>query len=169
MKEKSVFVFRPGELDEGQNQFELKINPKILDITDYSFQEDLTCEVLFNKAGRRIDLTLEVNSSIHFNCSKCGDPTVIRIQTSTQVTYLPEKHDLEPGTASDVEFYSDEIDISGIVRDAFLLAIPLAPLCDPDCKGLCPSCGINLNREKCDCESVKRDSPFEDLRRFIDG
>jgi len=45
----------------------------------------------------------------------------------------------------------DWLDLEPIVRDACILDLPLAPLCRDDCKGLCPECGANRNRESCSC------------------
>ena len=45
-----------------------------------------------------------------------------------------------------------ELDISTDVRDAVMISMPMRMLCDDDCKGLCPSCGVNLNNESCDCK-----------------
>jgi uncharacterized protein len=42
-----------------------------------------------------------------------------------------------------------KIDLSPVVRDEMLLAMPIGPLCRPDCKGLCPICGENLNQTTC--------------------
>ncbi|MBM4294554.1 MAG: DUF177 domain-containing protein, partial [Deltaproteobacteria bacterium] len=54
----------------------------------------------------------------------------------------------------DVDFISGEnIDLQGIVREQIILSMPLKPLCHEDCRGLCPGCGANLNREACTCES----------------
>jgi len=46
----------------------------------------------------------------------------------------------------------DEVDLEPLVRDAVLLELPPAPLCQPDCLGLCPHCGVNRNTEACGCE-----------------
>lgn len=45
-----------------------------------------------------------------------------------------------------------ELDLRPIAHDACILELPLAPLCQEDCRGLCPSCGVNRNRESCSCE-----------------
>lgn len=42
------------------------------------------------------------------------------------------------------------IDLTEIIREEMILSIPISPLCSPDCKGLCPVCGGNLNKVKCD-------------------
>ena len=47
----------------------------------------------------------------------------------------------------------DDVDLEPLVRDAVLLELPLAPLCRPDCRGLCPICGADRNVEPCDCEA----------------
>ena len=42
-----------------------------------------------------------------------------------------------------------KIDLAPIIREEMLLAFPISPLCNPDCKGLCPICGENLNEVQC--------------------
>jgi uncharacterized metal-binding protein YceD (DUF177 family) len=44
---------------------------------------------------------------------------------------------------------TDVVDITEDVRQEIILAYPMIPLCDPACKGLCRSCGANLNRVSC--------------------
>jgi|SRR5271165_1690076 len=46
----------------------------------------------------------------------------------------------------------DEVDLEPLVHDAVLLELPPAPLCRPDCRGLCPACGANRNEAECGCE-----------------
>lgn len=47
----------------------------------------------------------------------------------------------------------DFLDLEPIVHDACILELPLAPLCQEDCRGLCPVCGANRNDEICSCEA----------------
>jgi uncharacterized protein len=44
------------------------------------------------------------------------------------------------------------IDLLEAVRQNALLTVPMQPFCDPDCRGICPGCGINLNRGDCECD-----------------
>ena len=55
------------------------------------------------------------------------------------------------------------IDLEGPVRDEILLALPLVPLCRDDCRGLCPTCGSDLNNDPCDGHPVASTSPFAGL------
>ena len=50
-------------------------------------------------------------------------------------------------------FYEEEeIDLGHLIREQFYLAMPMKPLCRPDCQGLCPQCGVNRNTTECACE-----------------
>lgn len=63
-----------------------------------------------------------------------------------------------------------EIDLDAFFTELISLALPLQPLCNEDCKGLCPRCGVDRNREECDCqEELKPPSPFAVLARLRDG
>jgi uncharacterized protein len=52
------------------------------------------------------------------------------------------------------------------MREQFYLALPMKPLCREDCKGLCPICGVNRNRETCSCRSEWVDPRMEALRKL---
>jgi uncharacterized protein len=56
-----------------------------------------------------------------------------------------------------MEFYQgDEIDPVELVKEQLLISIPMVPLHAPDCKGLCPVCGTNLNEADCSCRKDGR-------------
>jgi uncharacterized protein len=57
-----------------------------------------------------------------------------------------------------LSYYSgDEIDVTPLIVEQVMLALPTRPLCAEDCLGLCDSCGANLNRETCDCADTGGD------------
>ena len=62
-----------------------------------------------------------------------------------------------------------EIDISGPAQDELALSLPIVPLCKPGCKGLCPTCGTDLNTEPCDGHGEDPDSPFAVLKDLFDS
>lgn len=61
-----------------------------------------------------------------------------------------------------------QIDLSGPATDELALAMPAAPLCRDDCKGLCPICGTDLNTDPCDGHGEESDSPFAVLKDLFD-
>ena len=83
-------------------------------------------------------------------CRRCGGPAEGMV-----VSEVKERYAAAGGTEGDEEAYpltGDELDLEPLARDAVLLELPLAPLCRPDCQGLCPSCGTNWNDGPCDCQ-----------------
>jgi uncharacterized protein len=65
-------------------------------------------------------------------------------------------------------FRGNEIHLWAFFREVISLALPVKPLCDEDCAGLCPHCGIELGVETCDCRETKSDSPFAVLAALRD-
>jgi uncharacterized protein len=55
------------------------------------------------------------------------------------------------------------IDITDHLRSELLVLVPLKPLCENECKGLCPKCGANLNAAQCSCDTRNHDSRWDAL------
>jgi len=60
------------------------------------------------------------------------------------------------------------IDLTPVMREYILLEIPISPLCRPDCKGLCPICGNNLNESTCYHEVESGDPRLASLKKLLD-
>ncbi len=77
-----------------------------------------------------------------------------------------------PLAAEDIKIYrdlaecGDEVDISEDVRDELLLNLPQNPLCSPNCRGLCPHCGTDLNDGECDCQNTSGSPAWAALDRL---
>jgi uncharacterized protein len=61
------------------------------------------------------------------------------------------------------------IDLTPVLREYALLEIPISPLCQQDCKGLCPICGNNLNESTCTHEEESGDPRLASLKSLLDG
>jgi uncharacterized protein len=66
-------------------------------------------------------------------------------------------------------FRGSEIDLAAFLFELASLAVPVKPLCSEDCRGLCSSCGADLNESPCDCSEIRPDSPFAVLGTLRDG
>ena len=82
------------------------------------------------------------------------------------VSEQAETQDVEVEDADiGVSYYKDDqIDLGEMMREQFYLALPMKPLCNDDCKGLCPICGTNLNRGTCDCNRQWEDPRLAALK-----
>lgn len=74
------------------------------------------------------------------------------------------------------EDFTDEIpvddettlDLSELVRDIFLTALPFKPLCQATCQGICPTCGVDLNEKQCGCPVDNMDPRLSVLKKLLD-
>ena len=114
-------------------------------------------------------------------CGRCLGTARIKVKEPLNITYLPKAQvpgdqaglpgadAVEPSSAEsdldeelgaeladgDLDLYGyegEEIDLAPMLREQFVLSVPLAPLCAEACKGLCPHCGVDRNLEACSCE-----------------
>jgi uncharacterized protein len=92
-------------------------------------------------------------------CSRCLEP--VGGEISVHVDELFETHPLEGET---YQLDEDAIDLEPMVRDMLLLELPLAPLCQDDCAGLCATCGTNRNLTHCECVTTELDPRWAALR-----
>ena len=110
------------------------------------------CEVTLESFAGGVMATGTVAAPWEGLCRRCAQPVggMLRIPVRERFTEPGARY----GDPDDDEAYpivEDELDLSPMVRDAVVLELPLAPLCRPDCRGLCPRCGADLNEEHCDC------------------
>lgn len=62
---------------------------------------------------------------------------------------------------------SDRIDLDPYLEEIVLVALPIAPLCDAGCKGICPICGSNQNEQACSCQKDIIDPRLAGLADFF--
>jgi uncharacterized protein len=89
-------------------------------------------------------------------CARCLEPAPIEVEAPLAVSFVEhlQTDDEEPEEAQDdvIVIEHGTIDLGRPIRDEILLAIPMSPVCRPDCAGICPRCGQNRNLTPCDCE-----------------
>jgi uncharacterized protein len=89
-------------------------------------------------------LRLRFEAGLHGPCMRCLDPADPRFEVDAREVS-------QPGAGEELEspYVSDdgELDLAGWAHYAFALALPAQLTCRPDCAGLCPQCGANLNTE----------------------
>ncbi len=79
------------------------------------------------------------------NCGRCLEPITSSEVVDLQELFCYPGKELDDEEASRIE--NDLIDLEPVLRDAVVLDLPFTPLCRPDCAGLCPLCGANLNKQ----------------------
>lgn len=92
-------------------------------------------------------------------CSRCLEP--IERDFDLRLRELFEDDPVEDET---YPIRNEEIDLEQPLRDLVVPDLPIVPLCDPDCLGLCPTCGVNRNEDPCACDTAPLDPRWEALR-----
>lgn len=105
-----------------------------------------------------IEVTAVVSAPWQGECRRCLQPLTGDLRCEVRELYRPRR----PGEAPDADeetypLSGEQLDLRPLVRDALLLELPTAPLCRPDCRGLCQQCGADLNVAPCGCPPLSED------------
>lgn len=109
-------------------------------------------------------LNLDADVSFETQCARCLDP--VSESLSFAVSEIFSKTAVD-GEEDVTVIGSGNIDLDEVVEKAFIGALPINYLCSEDCRGLCSSCGCNLNRETCSCGDDNADPRLAVLKDFF--
>jgi uncharacterized protein len=101
----------------------------------------------------KVFVKAELTTPIELECARCLNPVEVILKGAFENQYRPLPKAVKE-TLDDIgiRYYSEEyIDLSDDFRESLLLELPIKALCSESCEGLCPGCGKNLNKGKCDC------------------
>jgi uncharacterized protein len=144
----------------------------------------LHVEAAFARAERRVLLSVHAKARLEGECIRCLAPVSLEVPVDFELTLVPQdEYESEPDSTrddgkvpvagsfdaegADEEVYrGKEIDLDPILREQVVLALPGYPLCRDGCKGLCSSCGANLNERECGCERRVPDPRWAGLEKF---
>jgi len=164
---------RPGQipiagLKSGDNLVELEQEPEEFGFERHEVVENplfdslvgpVRARLVITRSGQRFLVRGRVQFCGRLNCAVCGvgfernfDEEVAAEFVSTERARVSRAHELEPEEIDRVTVDGDFLDLWSVVHDVVHLAVPIAPCCRPDCRGICPQCGANLNLGPCRCQ-----------------
>ncbi len=107
-------------------------------------------------------------------CDRCSDPVTLRLGKAFQTFLTPKRRDRD--AAASVELHEEDLDVgyydgtgvetNDILWEQVALELPLKVVCSEACRGVCPVCGKNRNREECSCVAGDAPGPFEILKNL---
>jgi len=118
-----------------------------------------------SKKHEQIRLQGTINATVEVACDRCASPVIVPVNADFDVTYIaaeslevePEATELQEAELSYATYEGDYLEIDDLAREQLLLALPTRQLCREDCKGLCLTCGADLNTGTCQCEHQEVD------------
>ena len=148
----------------------LKVNENcVIDDEDFLEKTRLKKNVLLNGEIFKIDNSIIFTGTINYTftaeCARCLKEFDNTIETKFQAVIV-QKEDKE---SDEIQFVITDgnVETDDTIKQLIYLSMPMKLLCNKDCKGICPNCGVNLNNQKCQCENSLTDSRFDKLKDLL--
>ena len=149
-----MLLLNLNQIRTAQDRFEQVYRPDQFE-ADEDFRVVAPVELAFDifKDKQAFRLAGRLQTTLELKCSRCLEPFAVPVDQAFDLRY-------QPHTANAGEGERD------LMHEQFVLALPMKPLCDAACKGLCPVCGTNLNTTTCDCKPAWEDPRLAVLREL---
>ncbi|MFP5205653.1 MAG: YceD family protein [Acidobacteriota bacterium] len=172
--------FKVSELEREPVEFDQQVPPGAIDYGEEAEQEGPLAasgraEVIHEHRGPKEivpDIRLKGQFAGRFRvpCARCVEPVEVPLSGEYDLIFRPLGVDAGAAersiTAPETEigyYQKDSLALEDVLREQVLLSLPVRTLCKPDCKGLCPRCGVNRNTQACSCEEGPSDPRWEAL------
>lgn len=147
-----------------------------LSLDDETMMSKIVGQVRFTRTASGVLGDVQAQGDVETPCMRCLNPAIV----SVAVRFRDEFHSkIEVNTGiplpmpdEEDPFYISEthlVDLGEVIREYALLELPMRPLCKEDCKGLCPTCGADLNVGPCGCRNDEIDERFAALKALLDA
>ncbi len=151
----------------GEKTLAYELSPAELEIApeELAIEGTVHLDGSISNAGDVLLLQVIMTAKVQRTCGRC-------LKDFTGVAKAEVVEKFYPASAENIEndafvYDSDVIDITEPLREGLLLAEPMQALCKPDCRGLCPVCGADLNDGDCGCDRFTVDPRLAALKQFI--
>ncbi len=119
-------------------QESIDVKKLALDTELLKFHRPIKVEAGVSRITNAVSVELALSVLIDATCSRCLEEFVIDFKKELRLNFIANKSQAL-------------IDLDSAIAEEIILDLPVKPLCKPDCLGLCPNCGSDLNQEKCGC------------------
>ncbi|NJC88808.1 MAG: DUF177 domain-containing protein [Desulfuromonas sp.] len=127
---------------------------------EVQFRGNISTDVVVTLVGSLVEVEGSLSGTVVLPCSRClqpvEQPLELQIALSFSRQVVPhagasEERELSEEEVGLIPFEGDTIDLRSTLEQELLMGLPQHPLCADDCAGLCPVCGADLNRNRCNC------------------
>ncbi|MEN8728284.1 MAG: DUF177 domain-containing protein [Desulfuromonadales bacterium] len=164
---------RQIEIDEPASGF--TVLHELVDQGVVDFKDRIRGTLTASWAGQIIEVSGHLNTTVTSSCGRCLKPVTSHLEIELLLCYSDLSDD-EGAVAEELEiqredlgligFSGTEIDLRPDIEQDIIMALPQQLLCAENCRGLCPSCGIDLNQDQCRCERPVFHTGLAALKNF---
>lgn len=142
---------------------------------DFEIKRPVEGRARLLRTTRGILVSSRYRTAVEQSCGRCLRPTTTQVEGGSDDEFLP-RVDIVTGLVLEEQPESAELaiserhvlDLTEVIRQDLLTRLPLQPLCEAECPGLCPECGRELRRGGCGCnEAAENTSPFAGLAELL--
>jgi uncharacterized protein len=148
---------------------------EIIEAGEVAFKGPLKFELMVRSERDMIRIDGHIQAILVLLCSRCLESFESRIEQPFTLRFARQvSRDMRMVRGAEVElttdqiglsfFEGEEIDLREALQEQVIMTLPYKPLCRAECKGLCPNCGLDLNRESCQCRKKTKGGPFDQLK-----
>ena len=127
-------------------------------------------------AGAEVFVNGHIETRAQVDCDRCLKQVELPVNADFDLQYITGAEyecsaaaELTEEVMSVSVFDGETIDVDEMVKEQISLAVPTRMLCQPDCKGICPVCGIDKNMGACECETKDVDPRWAALKNLTSG
>ena len=169
-----MLLLNLNQIRTAQDRFEQVYRPDQFE-ADEDFRVVAPVALAFDifKDKQAFRLAGRLQTTLELKCSRCLEPFTVPVDQEFDLRYQPHtanagegEREIEEDDLTTAFYEKDQIDLGHLMHEQFVLALPMKPLCDTACKGLCPVCGTNLNTATCDCKPAWEDPRLAVLKKL---
>ncbi len=157
--------FKWAEKEPYEIKAELSVDASCLVEEGATFSMQPHINAILTHTKDHYEINGQLDATVMVPCSRCLELYPLEISRALHLVLLPRPQNpaaVEIGLGDedmDTSFYSEQkVVLEDVVGEQINLALPMRPICKPDCKGLCLNCGTDLNRHSCTCPRQGSDS-----------
>ncbi len=161
--------------DEGLNVDESRPDTWLTNFPDLLAEDGISAagpvKIRLNvvRTDEQVHVQGDIRMSVHTECARCLAEVIAEVEAPVDIVLVPTGPGRESEDAEDEGFGTyreEEIDLAEHLRGQLALYFPSKFLCKPNCKGLCPQCGADLNNEECSCKTEAVDPRWAALNKL---
>jgi uncharacterized protein len=156
------------------------LKPGVVDLRSPDCRQvgPLTVDAIVSLVSEEIRVQGRLEVEVEAECSRCLELVRIPVKKDFDLFYRSSKTLTPTKRDEEIELKPQELDVGFFVgtglelndtlREQILIEVPMQPMCQPRCRGLCPECGANLNVAPCGCAGKPVDPRWvklEELRK----
>lgn len=163
----------------GESEY-YQIDERFEDVTEPSSEikwlKPVTGQLKLTNTGESILIEGEIYTEALLQCSRCLKKFTFLVDTTFKEKYFEKQDDeeeivkeqlLNTKDLSTFFYQGDILDLDDLLKNSIYLELPMKPVCNQACKGICPRCGQDLNEGKCECKIEHVDPRWDKLKGFL--